>query len=90
MSDADAPPVKVRRLYHADAPPLAPKVEDDSWRRPAEAAAEADDESTGVWTDQETLELLKALEQHEDNWEEVSKLVPGKTTAQCVLKFMRM
>lgn len=44
----------------------------------------------GSWTDQETLLLLEALELYGDNWNEISEHVATKSTAQCILHFIRL
>lgn len=55
-----------------------------------EALTEANDASSGGWTDQETLLLLEALELYGDNFSEIAEHVATKTKAQCILHFIRL
>eukprot|EP01052_Picozoa_sp_SAG31_P021505 SAG31_NODE_1667_length_7578_cov_4.345233_3_plen_980_part_00 len=97
---AAAAPDAVSSLYRAVEP--SPSSEQkpgdargsDTWKCPEPTAtADADgreDDTTARWTDEEVLALLKAIEEHADDWVEVAKKVPSKTREQCLLKFLRM
>ncbi|MCO5576368.1 hypothetical protein L7F22_030178 [Adiantum nelumboides] len=52
--------------------------------------AVADANSSGGWSDQETLVLLEALEMFGDNFSEIAEYVGTKTKAQCILHFIRL
>lgn len=52
--------------------------------------AVADANSSGGWSDQETLLLLEALEMFGDNFSEIAEHVGTKTKAQCILHFIRL
>lgn len=43
-----------------------------------------------IWTDQETLLLLEAVEKFNDNWNEIAEHVITKSKAQCILHFLRL
>ncbi|KAK8958821.1 SWI/SNF complex subunit SWI3C [Platanthera guangdongensis] len=43
-----------------------------------------------IWTDQETLLLLEAIEKYGDNWTEIAEHVGTKSKAQCILHFVRL
>ncbi|KAF2262198.1 SWIRM-domain-containing protein [Lojkania enalia] len=43
-----------------------------------------------VWTEQELLDLLEALEQFDDDWNKVADHVATKTREQCVMKFLQL
>ncbi|KAL0917718.1 hypothetical protein M5K25_012801 [Dendrobium thyrsiflorum] len=43
-----------------------------------------------IWTDQETLLLLEAVEKYNDNWNEITEHVITKSKAQCILHFLRL
>ncbi|EPZ32250.1 SWIRM domain-containing protein [Rozella allomycis CSF55] len=43
-----------------------------------------------VWTDQETLFLLEAIEMHGDDWLKVAEHVKTKDKEQCILKFLQL
>ena len=47
-------------------------------------------ETADIWTNEETLKLLKAIETNSDNWDAISKEVGTKTKEQCILHFIRM
>jgi len=75
------------------APPATgqPSALAKSWKSPNIAQEMfSDEEGHDVWTDQETLTLLKALEQHKDDWDAVAAQLPNKTKEQCVTNFVRM
>ena len=41
------------------------------------------------WSDSETLRLLEALEQYDDNWSEIAEHVGTRTKEECVVKFLQ-
>ncbi|KAF7684712.1 SWI/SNF and RSC complexes subunit ssr2 [Astathelohania contejeani] len=43
-----------------------------------------------VWTKDEELLLLEAIEKYEDNWDKVEQHVKSKTKEQCILHFLKM
>ncbi|KAL8166132.1 hypothetical protein V2J09_007631 [Rumex salicifolius] len=43
-----------------------------------------------MWTDQETILLLEAMEMYNDNWHEIADHVGSKSKAQCILHFLRL
>lgn len=42
------------------------------------------------WTEQETLNLLEALELFDEDWNKVAEHVPGRTREECVMKFLQL
>ncbi|GFO31805.1 swi/snf complex subunit smarcc2, partial [Plakobranchus ocellatus] len=42
------------------------------------------------WTDQETLQLLEALELYKDDWNKVCEHVGSRTQDECILHFLRL
>ncbi|KAK2734975.1 hypothetical protein FQN57_001410 [Myotisia sp. PD_48] len=43
-----------------------------------------------AWTNSEVLLLLEALENFDDNWQEISKHVRSRTAEECVMKFLQL
>jgi SWI/SNF related-matrix-associated actin-dependent regulator of chromatin subfamily C len=43
-----------------------------------------------AWTEQETLNLLEALELFDEDWNKVAEHVPGRTREECVMKFLQL
>eukprot|EP00798_Chlamydomonas_sp_ICE-L_P015528 gene15528-21617_t len=50
--------------------------------------------TSGSWNEEQELALVKAMKQYgkdvEDRWLSVSEVVPGKTKAQCFLRFKEL
>ncbi|KAF2205741.1 SWIRM-domain-containing protein [Delitschia confertaspora ATCC 74209] len=45
---------------------------------------------TRPWTEEETLNLLEALEVYDEDWNKVAEHVPGRTREECLQKFLKL
>lgn len=42
------------------------------------------------WTQDEVVQLVDAVAEHQNDWEAITQYVPHKTAEQCVLKFLEL
>lgn len=53
-----------------------------------EKPSTVDDEDDSEWTEEEIIQLVDSIAEHQNDWEAITQIFDNKSPEQCVMKFL--